>query len=165
LAFILRSLATLEPVVLLARHETYIDRNMMAFLAVAAPIAFFVGSHWGATGVAGMWLFVLPALSLPLQERYVWRRIDVSWGNWLRAVWPGASSAAVMSAVVLAVAAVRPFDNLALTLAAEVVCGGVTYLSVLWLGHPSAAEALIRVIRRPAAAGLPAAPGLSTDPI
>ncbi len=81
LAFILRSLATLEPVVLLARHETYVDRNMMAFFAVVSPIAFVIATRWGATGVAATWLLVLPALSLPLQARYVWRKIDCDLGQ------------------------------------------------------------------------------------
>lgn len=165
LAFILRSLATLEPVVLLARHETYVDRNMMAFLAVAAPITFVLASRWGATGVAASWLLVLPALSLPLQARYVWRKIDVTWGNWLRALWPGASSAAVMSAVVLGVGAAHPFDNQALTLVTQVVCGGLTYVSVLWLAHQSAAEAVLRIVRRPAPSVVPTTPVLRTDSV
>jgi PST family polysaccharide transporter len=165
LAFILRSLATLEPVVLLARHETYVDRNMMAFFAVVAPIAFMVGSRWGSTGVAASWLLMMPALSLPLQARYVWRRIDVTWGNWLGAVWPGASSAAVMSAVVLAVAAMRPFEDRALTMAVQIVCGAAAYVGMLCLGHSSATETLFRLLRRPTPPIVSEAAVLRTGPI
>lgn len=148
LAFILRSLATLEPVVLLARHETYIDRNMMALFAVAAPVAFLVGAQWGTIGVAAAWLLFMPALSLPLQAHYVWRKIDVSWRHWLAAIWPAASSAAVMAVAVLAVAATWPFDNTVALLASEVVAGAAVYLTFLWTLHPAAAQALIRTVRR-----------------
>jgi PST family polysaccharide transporter len=152
LAFILRSLAALEPVVLMARHETHVSRNMMAVFAVVVPIAFVFATRWGTTGVAAAWLFVLPTLSLPLQARYVWRRIDVTWSNWLRAVWPGASSAVWMSAAVLALAAVRPFESEGLMLLAEIACGAAVYPAVLWLAHPTAVDALLRVVRRKRAA-------------
>jgi hypothetical protein len=138
---------------------------MMAFFAVVAPIAFVIGSRWGVTGVAAAWLFVLPVLSLPLQARYVWRKIDVTWGNWLGAVWPGASSAAVMSAVVLGVAELGPFDTQALTLAVQIAAGAATYVTVLWLAHPRAAGALLRVARRGSAPRLADTPVLRTDPI
>lgn len=165
LAFILRSLATLEPVVLLARHQTHVDRNMMAVLAVLAPLAFVIGARWGATGVAVSWLLLMPVVSLPMQAHYVWRKIDVTWGNWLRAVWPAASSAAVMAAVVAIVAALRPFEAPAMMLIAQIVCGGAAYVGVLCLAHPSAATALLRVVRKPAPPVIGPNPVLRTDPV
>lgn len=164
LAFILRSLATLEPVVLLARHETYIDRNMMIFLAVLTPIAFLIASQWGTTGIAATWLLVVPALSLPLQARYVWRRIEVTPGQWFRAVWPGASSAAFMAAVVVSVAALHPFESGALTLGAQIVAGGVAYGGILWVAHPTAARGLLRMAQRRSPASIPDVAALRTDP-
>jgi O-antigen/teichoic acid export membrane protein len=165
LAFILRSLATLEPVVLLARHQTHVDRNMMAVLAVLAPLAFVIGARWGATGVAVSWLLLMPVVSLPMQAHYVWRKIDVTWGNWLRAVWPAASSATVMAAVVAIVAALRPFEAPAMMLIAQIVCGGAAYVGVLCLAHPSAATALLRVVRKPAPPVIGPNPVLRTDPV
>jgi PST family polysaccharide transporter len=148
LAFIFRALATLEPVVLLARHETYVDRNMMALFAVAAPVAFIIGAQWGTIGVAAAWLLFMPVVSLPLQERLVWRKIGVSWGDWLRAVWPGASSAAFMALVVHVVLTIRPVANAVGLLSVLVGTGGAVYLAFLWTIHPAAAQALIRTVRR-----------------
>jgi teichuronic acid exporter len=165
LAFILRSLATLEPVVLLARRETHIDRNMMALFAVLAPIAFVLGARWGVTGVAAAWLLVMPVVSLPLQARYVWRRIDVSWADWLRAIWPAASSAAVMAAVVLALEAADAIHPPLALLATQVVAGGAVYAAMLWVAHRPAADAALRLLRRNRPSAVPAAPVLRADPV
>ena len=148
LAFIFRALAALEPVVLLARHETYVDRNMMLLFAVIAPLAFVAGAQWGTVGVAAAWLLFMPAISLPLQERLVWRKIGVTWGHWLRAIWPGASSAAFMALAVRALLMLRPVDHTVTLLALAVVTGGIVYIAFLWTVHPVAAQALLRTVRR-----------------
>ena len=148
LAFIFRALATLEPVVLLARHETYVDRNMMALFAIVAPVAFIIGAQWGTVGVAVAWLLFMPLVSLPLQERLVWRKIGVTWGHWLRAIWPGASSAACMALAVKVLLTIRPVDNPVGLLSILVVTGGAVYVAFLWTIHPAAAQALVRTVRR-----------------
>lgn len=164
LAFILRSLATLEPVVLMARHETHVNRNMMALFAVVAPLAFVVGARWGVTGVAAVWLFVMPVLSLPLHAYYTWRKIDVTWGDWLRAVWPGASSAATMAAAVAAVELSGLIDPPLARLAVQVAVGGAVYAATLWLLHRRAAEAVLRLARRNRPPAVGATAELSADP-
>ena len=165
LAFIVRALATLEPVVLLVRHETYINRNMMALFAVVAPLAFLFGAQWGTAGVAAAWLVVIPVLTLPLHAHYVWRRIGVSWHDWLRAIWPAASSAAAMVAVVLSIETFGTIGSPFLLLALQIVGGGAAYLGVLWAGHRHAAEALLRVVRRQSQPVVPPAAALSADPV
>ena len=148
LAFIFRALASLEPVVLLARHETYVDRNMMVLFAIVAPLAFIVGAQWGTRGVAAAWLLFMPIVSLPLQERLVWRHIGVSWGNWLRAIWPAASSAAFMALAVQALIKIRPVDHAIGLLTILVLAGGIVYAAFLWTVHPTAAQALVRTFRQ-----------------
>lgn len=148
LAFILRSLATLEPVVLMSRRETHVDRNMMALFAVVAPVAFIIGARWGTTGVACAWLLLMPALSLPLQARWVWRRIDVTWNDWLRAVWPAASSAGGMTLAVVGVRLSGWFPAPWPLITAEVFAGGATYVALLWLFHRAAVDGIVRLVRR-----------------
>jgi O-antigen/teichoic acid export membrane protein len=148
LAFILRSLATLEPVVLLSRRETYLSRNMMALFAVVAPIAFVLFARWGLTGVAAVWLCVIPALSLPLYARYVWRKIGVTWGDWLRAIWPAFSSAAVMALAVQAIAASNAIRSPLALMAAQIAGGAAVYAGMLWIAHRRAADAVLRLARR-----------------
>jgi hypothetical protein len=46
LAFILRALATVEPIVLVSRREMYLGRNLMALFAVVAPLAFVFFAQW-----------------------------------------------------------------------------------------------------------------------
>jgi O-antigen/teichoic acid export membrane protein len=147
LYFVFRVVSALEPVVLLARHETHIDRNFTAVFAVIMPIAFLIGARWGLVGVAAAW-FVQPVISLPLQARYVWSKIGVTWGAWARALWPAASSAAVMSLFVLAVALLRPVQNQIGLLVIQVLVGGVSYVACLWFGHRSAAMTAIQLVAR-----------------
>ena len=47
LALMFRSLAAINPVVLLARRETYIDRNMMVLFAIVTPLLFVAGARGG----------------------------------------------------------------------------------------------------------------------
>jgi O-antigen/teichoic acid export membrane protein len=146
LALMFRSLAAIDPVVLIARRETHIDRNLMLLFAIVTPLLFVAGAQWGMGGIAAVWLFAVPALSLPLQRRYIWRSIDVSWRDWTRAIWPAASSAAVMAVAAGAVGAARPFDNPVATMALQIAVGAVAYPAVLWIAHRSAASALRRVV-------------------
>ena len=145
LFFLFRVVATLDPVVLIARHETHINRNLTIVFAVLMPLAFLIGARWGVVGVAAAW-FVQPIISLPLQARYVWSRIGVSWGPWMRALWPASSSAALMSLSVLFISFLRPVQNPMVLMALQVLVGGVTYLACLWFGHRSAALVAIRLI-------------------
>lgn len=148
LFFVFRVVAALDPVVLLARHESHIDRNFSTAFAVIMPVAFLIGVRWGLVGVAAAWLIVQPIISLPLQARYVWHKIGVSWGSWLRALWPAASSAAVMSLSVLSMSLLRPVQSPIALLVLQVLVGGVTYLACLWFGHRSAAMVAVQLVAR-----------------
>jgi O-antigen/teichoic acid export membrane protein len=161
LAFILRSLATLEPVVLVTRRETYLGRNMMAFFAIVAPLAFLFFSRWGLTGVAAVWLGVIPALSLPLYAHYVWSRIGVTWGDWLRAIWPAMSSTAVMALVVQAIKVSHAIEPPLALMAAQIGVGAAVYAGMLWIAHRRAADALLRLARRNRPSRVPAPATLS----
>jgi O-antigen/teichoic acid export membrane protein len=163
LAFILRSLAALEPVVLLSRRETHISRNMMALFAVVAPAAFLFFSQWGLTGVAAVWLGIIPALSLPLYARYVWRRVGVTWTDWLRAVWPALSSSAVMALVVQMIAVSNAIQPPLALMAVQVCAGAAVYAGMLWIAHRRAANAVLRLARRNRAPRVPAPAALSPD--
>lgn len=147
LYFVFRVVSALEPVVLLARHETHIDRNFTTAFAVIMPIAFFIGARWGLVGIAAAW-FVQPIIGLPLQARYVWSKIGITWGAWTRALWPAASSAALMSLFVYSVALLRPVQSPIALLVIQVLVGGVSYVACLWFGHRSAAMAAIQLVAR-----------------
>jgi O-antigen/teichoic acid export membrane protein len=161
LAFIFRSLATLEPVVLNTRRETYLGRNLMALLAVVAPLAFLFFARWGLTGVAAVWFCVIPAVLLPLYAHYVWRRIDVTWGDWLRAIWPAMSSSAVMALVVQAIAMSHAIQSPLVQMVVQIAAGAVVYAGMLWIAHRRAADALLRLPRRNRPSRMPAPATLS----
>ena len=110
------------------------------------PLAFLIGIRWGPVGVAAAW-FVQPIISLPLQARYVWSRIGVSWGAWFRALWPAISSAALMSLAVFSVSRLG-LENAIALLVVQTLVGGVAYFASLWFGHRSAAMAAINFVAR-----------------
>jgi teichuronic acid exporter len=161
LAFILRSLATLEPCVLNTRRETYLGRNLMALLAVVAPLAFLFFARWGLTGVAAVWLGVIPVLSLPLYAHYVWRRIGVTWGDWLRAIWPAMSSSVAMAGVVQGIAVSHAIQPPLAQMAVQIAAGAAVYAGMLWIAHRRAADALLRLVRRNRSSRVPAPATLS----
>lgn len=146
LYFVFRVIAALEPVVLLARHETHIDRNFTTLFAFIMPVAFLIGARWGLVGVAAAW-FVHAIISLPLQARYVWGKLGVSWRTWMRALWPAASSTAVMSLAVLSVS-LLPLQSPIALLVIQVLVGGASYIACLWFGHRSAAMTALHLVGR-----------------
>jgi hypothetical protein len=133
----------------------------MAFFAVVAPLAFLLFARWGPTGVAAVWLCVIPALSLPLYAHYVWRRIGVTWGDWLRAIWPAMSSSAAMAVVVQAIAMSHAIQPPLAQMAVQIAAGGSVYAGMLWIAHRRAADALLRLARRNHSSRVPAPATLS----
>ncbi len=146
LFFVFRVVAALDPVILLARHEAHINRNLTLLFAVLMPLAFLIGVRWGTAGVAVAW-FVQPLISLPLQARFVWSRISVSWNAWLSALWPAISSSLLMALVVIPLGRLHFWNPIAL-LVIQALVGGVAYLASLWFGHRAAAMAAINLVKR-----------------
>jgi O-antigen/teichoic acid export membrane protein len=146
LFFGLRSVFALDSIVLLARHESYKDRNISALFAFVMPIVFLIGAQWGITGVAAAWLIVHPAVSFPLRARHVWRHINVSPGEWLRAIWPAASSTALMAPPLLAVTVLWPSSTGLLLLIVQALVGLAAYACSLWVFHRPAATSALRFV-------------------
>jgi len=94
------------------------------------PPAFYIGSHWGGTGIAAAWLITYPPLNLPL---YWWgfRAIQMRPGEYLRALRPSWSGALVMSAAVLLFRSLTGSWPAGLRLGLEVATGVAAYLLVL----------------------------------
>src|SRR5438034_6872690 len=67
------------------------------------PTGFYLlGARWGTVGLALVWVVVFPLLVLPAYRR-VLQVIELSSGEYLRALWPAASASLIMGAAVVAV--------------------------------------------------------------
>jgi PST family polysaccharide transporter len=132
---VVRSVSPLFPPVLTALSVT---RPLLwnGVLAVALlPAAFVVGSRWGIVGIASAWALVHPIVVLNI-ARQALPAIELPVRGYLQALWPAASSCAVMAAVVLALRYTLP-DHfpLALRFAIESLAGAFTYGAVLLTVH------------------------------
>ncbi len=109
--------------------------HVSALGAILLPIAFFGGTFWGIGGVAAVWLIVYPLITFPYYY-VVFRRIHMSAGEYLTALWPATSCTAVMAAVVYGVLEVLPTHwPMAARLAVEILVGAVTYVAALIAFH------------------------------
>ncbi len=130
-----RSLVTLLPQILIATRQTRFPMVIGVAMAIVMPVAFYVGSHWGPEGIAAAWIIVYPLLVIPLYVR-VFRTIDLSFGGYLRCLWPAINATLLMTLVVIAARLALPLDlTLATRLLSLVAVGLVAYFGSLYVFH------------------------------
>ncbi|HEX6533145.1 MAG TPA: polysaccharide biosynthesis C-terminal domain-containing protein, partial [Gemmatimonadaceae bacterium] len=143
----IRSIDTVTPQVLIYTGHSRYSMWYTVAAAVVLPILFFLGTRWGAAGVAAVWILAYPVVVLPAY-RLVFRILDLSPGVYLRNLWPAASGTAVMTLAVLAVRAVLPVAARARsTLGAEVATGVAVYATVMWTLHRDRVRAFLALAR------------------
>ena len=123
----LRSVVTLLPQVLTAIGEArWSARVGMMFVAVM-PLAFLIGSRWGAVGIATAWLLVYPILTIPYYWR-LFRCLELSPRAYFGAIWVPLRGGILMALAVLLVGGRLPADwPLAVVLGSKILIGAVAY--------------------------------------
>lgn len=137
-----RSISPLVPQVLTALGNTKLPMQSNVAGAIGFPIAFVIASRWGAAGVAAAWIIVHPFFLAPMY-RTAFRAIDLPVKDYVGALWPAISGAAVMAAAVLATRhwLVAGWTALAQLLELSVV-GAIAYAVTLLLVHRGRVRAL-----------------------
>ena len=103
--------------------------------AVVMPMAFLIGSRWGAAGIAAAWIGAYPFVIGPFW-RIVLKRIDLPATRYFRAMWPAASSSLLMAVGVLAMRLALPASwALGARFAILVCTGAAIYLAALFMLH------------------------------
>ena len=130
-----RSLLPLTSQVLVATGRSRTDAIISLQIAITMPIAFWIGSYWGVTGIAAAWALVHPIFGLRITYRG-FGRAGTTAGAYLAALWPAASSAAIMAAAVVTTGLVIPESwpggaRLALT----VLAGAGSYAAAVMMLH------------------------------
>jgi PST family polysaccharide transporter len=128
------SVRSITPLVSQALTMTGRARHAMMnsiWSAAVLPPAFWIGSHWGPTGIAAAWALVFPFLTAHLYRR-LFRDIEMPFGHYLRALLPALAGCAVMAVGVFAVRFAAG-DSVALSMrfAAEVIAGALGYALML----------------------------------
>ena len=103
--------------------------------AVALPIAFLIGSHWGPQGIAAAWVVAYPINAVPLYLRAS-RRISLSIAEFWHVLLPATQGTLLMALVVLVVQVLLSGHFTMVTrLAIQVLTGAIAYIAVVLLFH------------------------------
>ena len=130
-----RSLATLLPSLLTSiGHARYVMWFTIS-LAVAMPLSFLVGSHWGINGIATAWMIAYPLMLIPLYVRTL-RHLQMPFKDYLAIVFPAVSATGIMALSVLTVQrlllpALSPLPSLIVS----VFVGVTAYMAALLVFH------------------------------
>jgi teichuronic acid exporter len=130
-----RSLLPLTSQLLVATRGASMDARYSVQVALVMPAAFWVGSHWGVTGIAAAWALVHPLFGLRL-TRYGLRRIEARARDYLRALVPALTGIAAMALAVVAAGAAMPESWPGIPrLAIRVAIGAAVYPAALFVFH------------------------------
>ncbi len=132
----LRSLTPLLGQLLVGTGHAKENRNTMVLAAFVLPALFLIGSRWGTSGVAWAWLIGHPLVIMTNQVRYALRITRTSLRSYGQALWPAASSTAVMALAVVGTRTVAdPAWPFVLQFGTAVASGVAAYTMMVWFTH------------------------------
>ena len=147
LAAVFRSTVPILSQVLVATGQS--RRNMQGTVGIALilPALFVVASRWGLSGIALVWLAAFPVASFFLYLRHALAAASLTPLEYLKALWPAISGAAVMCIAVLLVhqtlAGLAPAPRLAV----EIVTGALAYCAIIVLLHGARLRTFVATLR------------------
>jgi teichuronic acid exporter len=138
--------ALLAKVLTAVGNARYVMWNDLAALGIL-PIAFYVGSHWGISGIAWGWVLAYPFVAVPLYWKTI-RTIGMGTSEYVRALRPALSGTVVMVVAVVTTKYVLPPNHpLLVRLAVEIVIGALAYTGAVLLLHGDRAITYINMAR------------------
>ena len=112
----------------------FVMRNTQAAL-VLMPIAFYVGSRWGAAGIAYGWVLVYPFIAAFLYWK-TFQKIEMHWSEYLGAIRPALVGCLIMAVAVEVFKFVLPSSLPPIArVGLEVAGGGAAYVLTLTVLH------------------------------
>lgn len=130
-----RCIVTLLPSILNVTGESRFVMRTMQVALILMPASFYVGSRWGAVGIAYGWVFAYPIIVAVLYWK-TFRRIMMQSSEYLGAVRPAITGCFVMATTVEILKHTVPSNFLLpIRLGAEVLAGGTAYIFTLTLLH------------------------------
>jgi teichuronic acid exporter len=143
----LRSIIALMPKVLTALgNPRFVMWNDLAAIGAMGP-AFYVGSHWGISGIAAGWVLGYPLVAAPLYRKTL-STIEMTFGEYIRSLRPALEGTIVM---ILAVACVKygvPHRLPSLfRVCAEIATGLICYTGTLLIRHRERLLTLVQMIK------------------
>lgn len=143
-----RCVMTLLPLVVVSTGHSKRSMQFSLLATLVLPPLFYLGSHWGTTGVALGWLVGYPLVAIPSFWRTALRLTEMPARSYLRALWPATSATLVMAVLVLGFRWSRPPTwPSTLCLGADMAVGAVTYGAVVYFAHGARLRAFMALLR------------------
>lgn len=148
IAAAIRSVTPIFPQVLVVTGRNRLMMYVNIVGAIVMPLAFWLASRWGTDGIALMWVTVYPLLvALPMGVVAA-RQIALGAGEYVRALAPPTTSAALMCGAVLGVRLLLPPDlPRPVALATDIAVGAAGYAGALLLFHRARLRQIVSKIR------------------
>lgn len=157
---IIRAVTPLVPRVLTVVGDSRYPAITSVVAAVVLPAGFYIGSHWGVTGVALTWVIGYPLILLPLYWRLLYR-LDMTMLDYARALWPAVSGCLAMIAAVLAVRFLMRDSEPTLRLFSTVASGAMAYAGTILYLHMDRVTAIRSMLASARKGGAPADPSVA----
>jgi len=144
------SFRAVDPLLFHILYVTGRSRFNMRYGIVAGillPVSFYLGSRWGISGIAAMWLVVYPILTIPLYWR-VLNDLRLTVREYLGALLPALQASLIMATTVLVIRMTLPTSmSLSLKLGSEIIGGAGVYLLSAMLIDGKQIRALYQLFR------------------
>lgn len=143
----LRSVVAILPKVLTAVGKPRFVMQVELCGLVLMPAAFWIGSHWGITGIAFGWIFAYPLIALA-EYRETMKTIQMDITDYIRALRPALDGCAAM---IVTVSVLKRFllsdQSPWIRLNAEVATGAAAYIATILLLHHGRATYFLNVFK------------------
>jgi PST family polysaccharide transporter len=142
-----RSIVALLPKVLWSFGDArFVMWNSLGMLLVLGP-AFYIGSHWGITGIALGWIFAYPWVVL-FAYREVFAKIEMGAAEYFGSLRPALEGTLFMALAVEGVGySISTYHSLLVRLVVKIAVGVVCYTGILLLRHRQRVLAFIELAR------------------
>jgi len=126
------------------RFVMWNDLAALCFL----PVAFYIGSRWGVTGIAYGWVVGYPFVAIPLCIK-TFKTIGMTFREYFQALRPALDGTIAMVLLVVAIKVAVPHTiPLIARLILEVAVGAIAYCGTVYLGHRARVMAFVGAAQR-----------------
>jgi O-antigen/teichoic acid export membrane protein len=142
-----RCLAEIPPKLLNATGDTRFTMWAAIGSAIVMPIAFLIGSRWGASGIAAAWVVAYPPMMAPIYYK-AFRKTETRVKEYFSAVTPALSASVIMAAIILLTRMVAPVGSHSImTLSLLVIAGILSYAGALFIFFRRRVARVVRAVR------------------
>jgi PST family polysaccharide transporter len=143
-----RSLIAMLPRVLSMLGKVRFVMWMDLSLLVTLPLAFWVGSHWGITGIAFGWIFVYPIFGLAEYWKTM-KTIQMKVADYIGALRPALDGSIAMAVAVGAIHWLMPLHHhQSFRLVLEIASGAAAYIAAIVLLHRPRVDYFLSIVKR-----------------